>query len=54
MKKLRLILIYSGLLSCLVILAIGLWFFRLNQRITEGLAEKKSFYRQPSIMQRQK
>lgn len=41
MKKLRHILIFSSLLSCLVILAIGLWFFRLNQRITEGLAEKK-------------
>ena len=41
MKKLKPLLLLLGVLSCLVILLAGIWIFQLNQKITEGLAEKK-------------
>lgn len=41
MKKLRLIFTVTLALSCLVILAGGVWIYQLNQQITEGLAQKK-------------
>lgn len=41
MKKLKASLLILGVMSCLVILASGLWIYQLNQQITEGLAQKK-------------
>lgn len=41
MKKLKAYLPYLAVLSCLVILAVGIWIYQLNQMITEGLAQRK-------------
>jgi penicillin-binding protein 1B len=40
-KKLKRIFLILGSLSCLVILALGLWLFQLNTRIREGLEQRK-------------
>lgn len=41
MKKLKLILALFVILSCLVIFAGGVWVYRLNETITQGLANKR-------------
>jgi penicillin-binding protein 1B len=40
MKKIKIILLSIGALSCLVILAAGIWIFKLNSEIKTGLANK--------------